>query len=75
MFKNMKIEINDEQPLDEIESELRRLGYFCVAFYDEENLIGVNVKNKIATSFTLEETLPDSHWKLTTLTELKQMEG
>ena len=27
MFKNMKIEINDEQPLDEVVKELERLKY------------------------------------------------
>lgn len=26
-FQNMKIEINDQQPLDEVVSELERLGY------------------------------------------------
>lgn len=26
-FKNLKIEINDQQPLDEVVRELRRLGY------------------------------------------------
>lgn len=29
MFKNMKIEINDQQPLDEVVRELERLGYIC----------------------------------------------
>ena len=28
MFKNMKIEINEEQPLDEVVKELERLGFY-----------------------------------------------
>ena len=29
MFKNMKIEINEAQPLDEVVIELERLGFKC----------------------------------------------
>lgn len=69
-FKNMKIEINDQQPLDEAVRELERLGFYA----DDEPVHGV--ENFIHTyeygGFDFwHSDLPNG--KITTLTELKEM--
>lgn len=69
-MKTMKIEINAEQPLDEVVRELERLGYYkldklrpwdCFIYTFDEGLY-------YGLSFNTEEC--DMH-KLTTLAELK----
>ena len=73
MFFNMKIEVNEDQPLDEIVKELERLGYKCnhstimkqrliIAF--EAGFFGIYSSTKKT------DTCP---FKLTTLPELKEM--
>ena len=70
MFKNMKIEINDQQPLDEVVRELERLGYVkdttlndcaCYVYTFDDGSYCIYMGNH------------DNN-NLTTLTELKEME-
>lgn len=70
-YKNMKIEINESQPLDDVVKELERLGYrWCV---DTKH----NCPTKCIVTFT--NGLFDffhGGWRqydLTTLTQLKEM--
>lgn len=73
MFKNMKIEINEQQPLDEVVIELERLGF--------ENCTTFNSKNvKFILAFGDHKTFTD-YFNLdcsdievieTTLDELKE---
>ena len=74
MFKNMKIEINEQQPLDEVVRELKRIGLYVGFIDDSDNWVSARLETKLIVSFESEVNLPDSHWKLTTLTELKNME-
>ena len=37
MFENMKIEINSEQPLDEVVKELEHLGYKIIGAFKSQN--------------------------------------
>lgn len=70
MFKNMKIQINDQQTLDDIVSELERLGY-----YKDEDPV-VDAENFIHTykNGSFDFWLSDLLWgELTTLAELKEM--
>ena len=73
-FKNMKIEINKDQPLDEVVRELERLGY------KKAGWIGYRNTSFITTcklGFYTDHAI--SFWSvfggspLTTLTELKEM--
>ena len=75
MFKNMKIEINDQQPLDEVVGELERLGF--------ENCTTFNSKNvQYLIAFEDHKTFTDYFFLVnvdidlvnTNLTELKEME-
>ena len=70
MFKNMKIEINEQQPLGDVVMELERLGY-CQRG-------GMSRNTSILQTFcdgNFDYFLADYFDVLTTLTELKQMEG
>ena len=73
MFENMKIEINSEQPLDEVVKELERLGYLR-ALWDEDLVV-----NFVETySYGLFSNYSKDHepiMKNTTLAQLKQMEN
>lgn len=80
MFKNMKIEINSEQPLDKVVKELERLGYV------KDKLFWDNRLNPTFVCAWEDEALTDSQaakstdshlskYKNTTLAQLKQMEN
>jgi frataxin-like iron-binding protein CyaY len=72
-FRNLKIAINDQQPLDEVVKELKRIGFY-IGFVDyNDKWISARSETKLIVSFESESMLPDSHWKLTTLAELKEM--
>lgn len=71
MFKNMKIEINDEQPLDEVVKELERLGYKPSIIYEKDN----NYIHALSDGYFVATVMSvDVCRGLTTLTELKEME-
>ena len=74
MYKNMKIEINEQQPLDEVVKELKRVGLYVGFIDDSDNWVSARLETKLIVSFESEVNLPDSHWKLTTLSDLKNME-
>ena len=80
MYKNMKIEINSEQPLDEVVRELERLGYIKDKLYwdkllnpslvcacDDGTLMDLRVSE--LTDGYLDK------YEETTLAQLKQMEN
>ena len=80
MYKNMKIEINSEQPLDEVVKELERLGYVKDKLYwdnflnptlvcacDDGTLIDMQAAKLTAKYLDKHET--------TILLQLKQMEN
>ncbi len=69
-YKNMKIEINESQPLDDVVKELERLGFkaWCVSPIDN----GYAVTNKKGSCTTFYKDIWDAE-VLTTLTELKAM--
>ena len=72
-FKNMKIEINQDQPLDEVLIELKRLGFYVGLVESGDKWISARAETKLIVSFEDEINLPDSHWDTTTLVELKEM--
>lgn len=74
MLKNMKIAITPEQPLDEVVIQLKRLGFYIGLVESGDKWISARDETKLIVSFEDETNLPDSHWRLTTLTELKNME-
>lgn len=69
MKKNMKIEINKYQTLNEVVNELERLGCIpCMQAYWEGNWVAVT-NDKYAV-FAVDMW---ADWRLTTLAELKEM--
>lgn len=80
-FKNMKIEINENQPLDDVVRELERLGYSSTGFPNvinpTESIRTVrhekyqNIKKFEFLAWHINAI--DELWKLTTLAELKSM--
>ena len=74
MKKNMKIAITPEQPIDEVVGEFKRIGFYVGFIDDNDNWVSARLETKLIVSFESEVNLPDSHWELTTLTELKEME-
>lgn len=67
-YKNMKIEINESQPLDGVVKELERLGY-------KEAIKKPNVFNMIYVGSSGYYTYMYIEENLTTLTELKAMKN
>lgn len=72
-FQNMKIKINEQQPLDEVVRELKRIGFYVGFIDDNDNWVTARLETKLIVSFEGEVNLPDSHWELTTLAQLKAM--
>ena len=71
-FKNMKIEVNAEQPLDEIVGELERLGYKQNKRQRRGRVRFVIADSDGVTTNWFRDTDCD-FYKLTTLAELKGM--
>ena len=70
---NMKIEINESQPLDEVLKELKRIGFYTGFVEDDDPWVSARFETKLIVSFEDEDYLPDSRWRLTTLDELRGM--
>ena len=70
-FLNLKIPV--ENNLDEIVRELKRIGLYVGFIDNEDKWISARFETKLIVSFERELNLPDLHWKLTTLAELKEM--
>lgn len=70
VFKNMKIAINEQQPLDEVARELENKGYVL------DNTYGKNFvyTNKDGTIDCFNTDTQQDWFQLTTLAELKEME-
>ena len=70
-FKNMKIEINEEQPLDAVVKELERLGFNVLPF------MGGNLRNIVTKenglAFIVRDFKIPSRYKPTTISELREM--
>lgn len=72
MFFNMKIEVNEDQPLDDVVSELERLGYKKHIWENYINMI--YVVSFVSGVYTNADFNPENElYKLTTLPELKEM--
>lgn len=73
-FKNMKIEINDQQPLDEVVSELERLGYKKAGWIGYRNTSFITTcKLGFYTDHAISFWSVFGDSPLTILTELKEM--
>ena len=74
MYKNLKIAINDQQPLDEVVRELERLGYRYTGWHSvfvPEMFLEINT---IDRGFYEYATFRSIGWgEITTLSELKEM--
>ena len=71
MKKNMKIEINQDQPLDDVVRELERLGYELAGFaylFNSKTYVCTNVGGRFTTLKN-----PPAYCIETTLAELKEM--
>ena len=74
-MNNMKIEINEQQPVGDVVRELERLGYIPYLFCDEPHINFIATMNNTYTDFGSNE-LCDAYCgvsDLTTLQELKEM--
>lgn len=71
MFKNMKIAINEQQPLDEVVRELEKRGYEC-GYKTQSKPIRIN--SFADGYYVILGNIGKGDAKLTTLTELKEME-
>lgn len=70
-MNNMKIEINKDQPLDEVVKELEKKGYGYWGVDENDKWVGTSFKNKQFTTFATNVCFKD--FVLTTLAELKEM--
>lgn len=74
MFKNMKIEINDQQPLDEVVRELERLKYENHGDLNGCDFIFTTQDGAFIGWTDGCEYADDFLFNIKTLTELKEME-
>ena len=71
-YKNIKVEINKEQPLDEVVMELDRLGY--KDFYKLNSINAVEIETFVDGTYDVYRSRMGSNIRLTTLKELKEMQ-
>ena len=73
-YKNMKIEINESQPLDDVVMELERLGYKKVGWVGYKSVMFITANTKgMFTDHAISFINCFDHLGLTTLAELKAM--
>ena len=70
-YKNIKVEINKEQPLDEVVRELERLSY--KDFYKLNPINAVEIETFVDGTYDVYRSRLGSNIRLTTLKELKEM--
>ena len=70
MYKNMKIEINSEQPLEEVVKELERLGYKIIGAFKSQQWVYATELGSVWFA-----NIPIYSGELTTLAQLKRMEN
>lgn len=71
-FRNLKIVINAQQPLDEVVMSVRDKGYRVGEYYNEAPTHIVTTKGGVYTMVNISGWYPDEYTK-TTLAELKEM--
>ena len=71
-FKNMKIAITPEQPVDEVMAELERLSY--KDFYKLNSINAVEIETFVDGTYDVYRSRVGSNIRLTTLKELKGMQ-
>lgn len=71
MYRNLKIDITPEQPLDEVVMELERIGYFPFQPFFDVNFI---LTQSDGLYCGCDGIYKDLGYILTTLSELKEME-
>ena len=71
-FKNMKIAITHEQPVDEVMAELERLSY--KDFYKLNSINAVEIETFVDGTYDVYRSRVGSNIRLTTLKELKEMQ-
>ena len=77
-YKNIKVEINKEQPLDELLRELERLGYKPlnkVAIKPNYHLWLVADRDGFILGWRNALILGDNYYKTTTLAEIKELKN
>lgn len=77
--RNMKIEINEDQPLDEVVRELERLGFRKNLSLNSDNVV-YTLGDGFIRSFSDHDLewfndITQTEWNLTTLAELKEMKN
>lgn len=73
MYKNLKIAINDQQPLDEVVKTLESKGYRKFAWSNHENTVCVITYKNNGWMSDYNYLSKDTDFRLTTLAELKEM--
>lgn len=73
MYKNMKIQINDQQPLDEVVKTLESKGYRKFAWSNHENTVCVLTYENNGWISDYNYFIKDADFVFTTLAELKEM--
>ena len=71
-YKNLKVEINKEQPLDDVVKELERLSY--KDFYKLNSINAVEIETFVDGTYDVYRSRVGSNIRLTTLKELKEMQ-
>ena len=71
-MKNMKIEINAEQPIDEVVKELERLGYKKQAWLNHQKEVIATFATGVYSNFNY---FYNSEFPLTTLQQLREMDS
>lgn len=72
MYKNLKIAINDQQPIDEVVIAIRDKGYRVGEYYNEAPTHIVTTKGGVYTMVNISGWYPSEYIE-TTLAELKEM--
>lgn len=72
-FKNLKIQINDQQPLDEVVETLESKGYRKFAWSNHANTVCVLTYKNNGWMSDYNYLIKDTDFVLTTLAELKEM--
>ena len=73
-FRNLKIQINDKQPLDEVVRELERLGYKRDEIDVDSISVAAYFSSMSIDGYCNLDIYEVSGCELTTLAELKEME-
>lgn len=73
MYKNLKISINEQQPLDEVVRELESKGYKKINWFGFDNTAFILTYGNNGWFSDYSKDVEDYRYKSTTLAELKEM--